>query len=61
MTERDRVMRDIDILRQSIKAEWEKLSESDLTPEARATLRTHIEECMDKLKVFCAKLEDSNA
>ena len=60
VTNRDLIRRDIDVLRESIREKWEKLSESDLTPETRAIVRTHIEECMDKLKAFRAEMDDAD-
>ena len=58
MTERERLIRDIVTLRESINRDWADLASlSSLSHDDRTAIRTHIEQCVQDLKNLIERLE----
>jgi hypothetical protein len=50
MTDKDKLLRDIDTLRESIRLDWVDLARLSLTQEERGGIRQHIELCFRELQ-----------
>jgi hypothetical protein len=49
MTKREKLLRDIDTLRESIRQEWTDMAQLSLTAEERARIGRHIQLCIEEL------------
>lgn len=49
MTRYERLIRDIDILRENVQLDWRDLAGFALQPAERATIRCHIDQCITDL------------
>lgn len=56
MTEAEKILRDIDKLRESVSFDWADLALHTLTPEQRLGLLRHVGLCIDELKDLYARL-----
>jgi hypothetical protein len=50
MTETEKLLRDIETLRESIQIDWDDLHSNPLREEERNIVRTHLEACQAELK-----------
>jgi len=58
MTEKERLIRDIVTLRDSINRDWANFTSlSSLSHDERTAIRTHIEQCVQDLKNLTERLE----
>ena len=57
MTRFENTKRDIDTLKESIRRDWEEVSNPNLSVNDRADLKGHINWCIAELKDLLAKLE----
>jgi len=58
MQEEEILKRDIDILLDSIRQDWEKLQKSSLSAADRKRIRHHINYCVDELKKLTMRLNE---
>jgi hypothetical protein len=58
MTEREKLKRDIDTLRESIRLGWLDLSRLPLTPEDARAIRIDINECVEDLGALRTRLDE---
>jgi len=57
MTEKEKLIRDITTIRESINRDWADLSSlSSLSHDERTAIRTHIEQCIQELKGLIERL-----
>jgi hypothetical protein len=56
MTETEKMLRDIQTLRESIQIDWADLATNPLREEERKHLRTHLELCQAELKKLIQQL-----
>lgn len=56
MKETEKLLRDINTLRESIKLDWKDLSTLQLTEKERSEIKQHIEWCQNELKDLFARL-----
>lgn len=56
MTEKEKLLRDIETLRESMRRDWKDLAALHLDPEDRAGIKKHIEWCQQELAELVAKL-----
>ena len=61
MTEQEKLQRDIDALRTSIRLGWVDMDRLTISREDRRDLREHIKWCMDELKGLLERLEAEDA
>ena len=57
MTEMDKLKRDIDTLRESIRLDWQELAQLALTADERQGIRDHIEICQEDLRDLLNRLD----
>ena len=57
MTSQEKLQRDIDTLRESIKLDWQDIATKQLSATERQGIRQHIQWCTDELKNLYEKLE----
>lgn len=57
MTSKDKIIRDMETLKESIRLDYLELTKLDLTPEDRRNIRDHIQSCVEFLRDLYAKLE----
>lgn len=57
MTSQEKLQRDIDTLRESIKLNWQDIATKQLSPNEKQGIKHHIQWCMDELKNLYEKLE----
>lgn len=58
MTDHEKLKRDIETLRASIRAEWQEIEGKDLSIAERHDLMTHIKWCANELNLLLQKFED---
>lgn len=58
MTDHEKLKRDIDTLRESIRIEWQEIEGKDLSPGQRMDLMNHIRWCANELGLLLTKFED---
>jgi hypothetical protein len=58
MTDHEKLKRDIETLRESIRIEWQEVEGKDLSPGERQDLMTHIRWCTNELSLLLQKFED---
>lgn len=56
MTSQEKLKRDIDTLRDSIKLDWQDLASKQLTQDERKGLKEHIEWCSSELNSLYERL-----
>lgn len=61
MTEAEKLRRDIDALRESIRLDWADLAHLGLSPEERAGIHEHVNMCIQDLNALLAQLNTLNA
>jgi len=54
MTKREKLLRDIETLRESIRQEWADMAQLSLTAEERAGIGRHIQLCIEELQTTCS-------
>lgn len=57
MTSQEKLQRDIDTLRESIKLEWQDIATKQLNITERQDIKQHIQWCTDELKNLYERLE----
>lgn len=57
MNEREKLLRDIETLGQSIRLDWADLASLRLTSTDRAGIRTHIASCVKDMMALIERLE----
>ena len=57
MTSQEKLQRDIDTLRESIKLEWQDIATKQLSITERQDIKQHIQWCSDELKNLYERLE----
>ncbi len=60
MTEKQKLIREIETLRESIRTDWQDLATKPLQPNDRKEIRQHIDSCIADLKIVLEQLVDSN-
>lgn len=58
MTDHEKLRRDIDTLRTSIRIEWQEVEGKDLSASDRLELMNHIKWCANELSLLLKKFED---
>ena len=58
MTDHEKLKRDIDTLRESIRIEWQEVEGKDLSSVERHDLINHIRWCANELSLLLKKFED---
>lgn len=58
MTDHEKLRRDIDTLRESIRIEWQEIEAKNLGAAERHDLMTHIKWCANELSLLLQKFED---
>ena len=59
MTEKERLITDIRILRETISRDWADLTSSlSLSHDERTALRAHVEQCVQDLKELTKRLDE---
>ena len=58
MTDHEKLKRDIEALRQSIRIEWQEVEGKDLSAVERHDLINHIKWCGNELSLLLKKFED---
>lgn len=58
MTDHERLRRDLDTLRESIRIEWQEVEGNDLSAGERVELMNHIRWCANELSLLLKKFED---
>ena len=58
MTNHEKLKRDIEALRASIRIEWQEVEGKDLSITERHDLMTHIKSCANELNLLLQKFED---
>jgi len=56
MTKAEKLLRDIEALRESIEIEWDDLASNPLREEERGNIRLHIERCQAELHILLQRL-----
>ena len=56
MTKAEKLLRDIEALRESIEIEWDDLASNPLREAERDTIRLHIVRCQAELQILLARL-----
>ena len=56
MTKAEKLLRDIEALRESIEIEWDDLASNPLREAERDSIRLHIERCQAELQTLLARL-----
>ncbi len=56
MTKAEKLLRDIEALRESIEIEFDDLASNPLREVERESLRAHIESCQTELRILLRKL-----
>jgi len=56
MTKAEKLLRDIEALRESIEIEWDDLASNPLREEERETIHLHIERCQAELQILLKRL-----
>lgn len=57
MTSQEKLQRDIDTLRESIKLDWQDIATKQLSLTERKDIKQHIQWCSDELKSLYDRLE----
>ena len=57
MNNQDKLIRDIDTLRESIKTDWQDMAGRNLTAPQRRDIRKHIAWCINELNTLLLRLE----
>jgi hypothetical protein len=57
MTSQEKLQRDIDTLRESIKLDWQDIATKQLSPTEKQGIKQHIQWCTDELKNLYERLE----
>jgi hypothetical protein len=57
MTEREKLIRDIDTLIDSLREDWKDLATKNMTPEERADTKQHIQWLVQELEELLRKLD----
>lgn len=57
MTDHEKLARDIDTLRYSIRTEWQEVGAKDLSAAERQQLMNHIRWCANELNLLLQKFE----
>ena len=58
MTDHEKLRRDIDTLRESVRIEWQEIEAKNLGTAERHDLMTHIKWCVNELGLLLQKFED---
>ena len=58
MTDHEKLKRDIETLRESIRMEWQEVEGKDLSESDRLTLMDHIQWCVNELELLHRKFAD---
>ena len=61
LTEAEKLKRDIDTLRESIRLDWAELDQLPMSADERAGIREHIKTCVKDLTDLLARLDGLNA
>lgn len=56
MNQKDKLLRDIETLRESMRRDWKDLATLQLSIEDRAGIKQHIAWCQNELKELLSKL-----
>lgn len=56
MSQKEKLIRDIETLRESVRQDWRDLSVLQLSQEDRSGIKKHIQCCLDELKDLEKKL-----
>jgi hypothetical protein len=57
MTARDKIIRDIDTLKETVRLDWRDLATLNLQPSDRAAIRRHIDQCIMDLTDLRAQVD----
>ncbi len=57
MTHHEKLKRDMEVLRESIRLEWQDVEARDLAGHERLDLMTHIKWCVNELSLLLQKFE----
>lgn len=57
MTSQEKLQRDIDTLRESIKLDWQDIATNQLSANDKKGIKQHIQLCIDELKNLNERLE----
>jgi hypothetical protein len=60
MTPTEKVLREIEALRESIEIDWDDLNSNPLREEERRDVRAHLEACQAELKRLIARFLGTN-
>ncbi len=59
MTKREKLLRDIETLRESIRQEWTDMAQLSLTAEERGRIGRHIQLCIEELHDLFRRLNET--
>jgi hypothetical protein len=58
MTEKEKLLRDISTVRETINRDWADLTHLSLSHDDRTALRAHIEQCVQDLKGLTERIDE---